>query len=136
MLAINPEGQAVQGHLERRAAPASGVAGFRLVDAGNCVHAGAPLVVIVQPQPIAVVFGVPQDMLPVILKRLKAGDSPAVELWNREGTKKIAAGHLGAVDNQIDPATGTVKLKAIFANKNGALFPNALVNVRLMLETE
>ncbi|MBU6299546.1 MAG: efflux RND transporter periplasmic adaptor subunit [Alphaproteobacteria bacterium] len=117
-------------------APITGVAGFRLVDAGNFVHSGEPLVVIVQPQPIAVVFGMPQDVLPEILERLRAGDSPTVVLWNREGTKRIATGHLDAVDNQIDPTTGTVKLKATFENKDGALFPNEFVNVRLFLNTQ
>lgn len=117
-------------------APVAGVAGFQLVEVGNFVHAGEPLVVIVQPQPIAVVFGIPQDVLPVILQRLKTGDHPAVEVWDRGGTKKIATGHLGAVDNQIDPATGTVKLKATFENKDGALFPNAAVVVRLFLNSQ
>jgi multidrug efflux system membrane fusion protein len=117
-------------------APVAGVAGFRLVDVGNFVHAGQPLVVIVQPQPIAVLFSIPPEYLPGILERLKAGDSPAVEVWNRGDTKKIATGHLSAVDNQIDPATGTVRLKAAFENKDGALFPNAFVTVRMLLNSQ
>ena len=117
-------------------APVTGVAGFRLIDVGNFVHAGESLVVIVQQQPIAVVFGIPQEVLPVMLQRLKAGDHPAVEVWDRGGTKKIATGHLGAVDNQIDPATGTVKAKATFENKDEALFPNEFVNVRMILNTQ
>jgi multidrug efflux system membrane fusion protein len=115
-------------------APVSGVAGFRLVDAGNFIHAGQPLVVIVQPQPVAVIFTIPQDGLPVILQRLKAGDAPVVEVWDRSSSKKIASGRLGAADNQIDPATGTVKLKATFDNKDGALFPNQIVTVRCFLK--
>jgi membrane fusion protein, multidrug efflux system len=117
-------------------APITGVAGFRLVDAGNFVHAGERLVVINQPQPIAVVFSIPQDVLPEILGRLRAGDGPTVTLWNRQDTKRIAAGRVDAVDNQIDPATGTVKLKATFENEDGALFPNEFVNVRLLLNTQ
>ncbi len=117
-------------------APITGVAGFRLVDAGNFVHSGERLVVINQPQPIAVVFSIPQDVLPEILGRLRAGDSPTVVLWNRQDTKRIATGRMDAVDNQIDLTTGTVKLKAAFENKNGALFPNEFVNVRLFLNTQ
>jgi multidrug efflux system membrane fusion protein len=118
------------------AAPITGVAGFRLVDVGNFVHSGERLVVINQPQPIAVVFSVPQDVLPEILKRLRTGESWTVELWNRQGTERIATGRMDAVDNQIDPTTGAVKLKAMFENKNGALFPNDFVNVRLFLNTQ
>jgi multidrug efflux system membrane fusion protein len=106
------------------------------VDVGNFVHSGERLVVINQPQPIAVVFSVPQDVLPEILKRLRTGESWTVELWNRQGTERIATGRMDAVDNQIDPTTGAVKLKAMFENKNGALFPNDFVNVRLFLNTQ
>ncbi|MGB8602359.1 MAG: efflux RND transporter periplasmic adaptor subunit [Rhizomicrobium sp.] len=117
-------------------APITGVAGFRLVDVGNFVHSGEGLVVINQPQPIAVVFSVPQEVLPTILERIRTGESPVVELWNRQGTEKIATGRMDAVDNQIDPTTGTVKLKATCKNKDGALFPNAFVNVRLFLNAQ
>ena len=68
--------------------------------------------------------------------RLKEGANPPVEAWNRDMTVKIATGRLTAVDNQIDATTGTAKLKAVFDNKDGALFPNQFVNVRLLLDTK
>src|SRR6267142_1074705 len=99
-------------------APVSGRLGLRLVDAGNIIRASDAngLVVITQLQPIAAVFTIPQDSLPEVLKRLRAG----VPL---------------PVDNQIDPTTGTIKLKAQFSNEDGNLFPNQFVNVRLQLDT-
>ncbi len=97
-------------------APVSGRLGLRLVDAGNIIRASDAngLVVITQLQPIAAVFTIPQDSLPEVLKRLRA---------------------LLTVDNQIDPTTGTIKLKAQFSNEDGNLFPNQFVNVRLQLDT-
>ncbi len=116
-------------------APITGIAGFRLVDAGNFVHPGDRLVVINQLQPIAVLFNIQEDSLPDVLARLKSGALPTVVLSNRDGgTKTIATGHLVAADNQIDTTTGTVTLKATFENKDGALFPNQFVNVRLLLD--
>jgi len=117
-------------------APVTGVAGFRLVDAGNFVHAGDRLVVLNQLQPIAVVFTIPQDVLPEVLAQFKSNKSVAVEIWDRQSTKKIAAGRLEAIDNQIDPATGTVKLKAGVENTNGLLFPNEIVVVRLAVNAQ
>lgn len=121
----------------RVTAPISGRLGLRQVDPGNVVRAGDAngLVVITQLQPIAVVFTIPQDSLPVVLKRLGAGEKPAVEAWDRENKAKLAAGTLITVDNQIDPATGTVKLKAEFPNTDGSLFSNQFVNVRMLVET-
>jgi multidrug efflux pump subunit AcrA (membrane-fusion protein)/Zn-dependent protease with chaperone function len=116
-------------------APITGVVGFRLVDAGNFVHSGEGLVVINQLQPIAVLFNIQEDYLPEVLARLRTGANPSVVLWNRTFTKRIVVGRLVAVDNQIDTTTGTVKLKATFENKNGALFPGEFVNVRLLLKT-
>ena len=115
--------------------PITGVAGLRLVDPGNIVHAAdaTGIVVITQLQPIAVLFTIPEDPLPQVRARLKEGASLPVEAWNRDNTVKLATGRLTAVDNQIDPTTGTAKLKAVFDNKDGALFPNQFVNVRLML---
>jgi beta-lactamase regulating signal transducer with metallopeptidase domain len=115
--------------------PITGIAGFRLVDVGNFVHSGERLVVINQLQPIAVLFGIPEDLLPAVLARLEAGANPTVMLWDRQGSKRIAIGRLVAADNQIDATTGTVTLKATFENKDGALFPNQFVNVRLLLTT-
>jgi RND family efflux transporter MFP subunit len=113
--------------------PISGIAGLRLVDPGNIVHASdtTGIVIVNQLQPIAVVFQVPQEQLPAIRAQLSRGATPAVEAWNRDNSAKIATGRLTAVDNLIDQTTGTVKLKAVFENRDGALFPNQFVNVRL-----
>ena len=93
------------------------------------------LVVITQLQPISVVFSVPQDHLPAIMKRVRSGERLAVEAWDREQKVRLATGMLASVDNLIDPATGTVKLKAQFANTESSLFPNQFVNARLRLDT-
>jgi RND family efflux transporter MFP subunit len=112
-------------------APITGVAGLRLIDAGNLVRPGQAIVTIAQVQPIAVVFTVPQDELPRVRARINAGAAPVVEAWTRDEKTKIATGALTATDNQIDEQTGTIKLKATFDNKDSALFPNQFVNVRL-----
>jgi len=117
-------------------APIGGRVGLRLVDVGNMVHAtdSTGLLVITQVQPIAVVFTIPEDNLPSLMKRLRSGEHLAVEAYDRSGNTKIATGELLTTDNQIDPTTGTVKLKAVFANEDHALFPNQFVNVRLLLD--
>jgi multidrug efflux system membrane fusion protein len=114
-------------------APITGVAGLRLIDPGNIVHAAdtTGIVIITQLQPIGVIFNVAEDRLPRVRALLREDASPVVEAWNREYTRRVATGRLTAVDNQIDPATGTAKLKAMFENADGALFPNQFVNVRL-----
>jgi multidrug efflux system membrane fusion protein len=119
------------------AAPCSGRVGLRLVDAGNIVQASdtSPLVVITELQPIAVIFSVPEDELPKIQAQLKAGNTLTVDAFDRAQTKKIATGTLETLDNQIDPTTGTLKLKAVFTNDDESLFPNQFVNVRLLVET-
>ena len=121
----------------RITAPISGRLGLRIVDAGNVVHASDAngLVVITRLQPITVVFAVPQDSLPGVLKRLHEGGRIPVEAFGREDTTRLASGRLLAVDNQIDPATGTVKLKAEFPNEDGRLFPQQFVNVRMLIDT-
>ena len=81
------------------------------------------------------VFAVPQDSVPAVLKRMQSGETIPVEAWDREQKAKLAAGTLASADNQVDPATGTVKLKAQYANDDGALFPNQFVNVRMKLDT-
>ncbi len=118
-------------------APASGRLGLRLVDQGNIVRSGDAngLVVITQLQPITVVFTIPQDNLPGVLSRMRSGGRLPVEAYDREQKVKLAAGALLTMDNQIDPATGTIKLKAQFPNVDGNLFPNQFVNVRLLLDT-
>jgi multidrug efflux system membrane fusion protein len=118
-------------------APVGGRVGLRLVDAGNIVRAGDTngLVVITQLQPAAVVFTVPQDGVPAVMRRLQSGERISVDAWDREQKVKLAEGVLASADNQVDPATGTVKLKAQFDNADGALFPNQFVNVRMKLDT-
>ena len=122
----------------RVTAPIHGRLGLRLVDAGNIVRSGDAqgLVVITQIDPITVVFTIPQDNLQRVLLRLKAGEKLAVDAWDREQKNKLATGFLITVDNQIDTATGTIKLKAQFPNPDGVLFPNQFVNVRMVVETK
>jgi multidrug efflux system membrane fusion protein len=117
--------------------PITGLAGLRLVDPGNMVHTAdsTGIVIITQIQPIAVLFTIPEDELPRVRTRLKEGASLAVEAWNRANTVKIATGRLTAIDNQIDLATGTAKLKAVFDNQDDALFPNQFVNVRVLVNS-
>ncbi len=116
-------------------APITGRVGLRLVDPGNYVTANdaTGLVVITQIQPISVIFTLPEDQLPAILAKMHVGAQLKVEADDRQGTK-IAQGWLATMDNQIDPTTGTVKLRANFDNQEGSLFPNQFVNVRLLVE--
>ena len=122
----------------RVAAPISGRLGLRQVDAGNIVRSADTLglVVITQIDPITVVFTIPQDNLQRVLQRLKAGEKLGVDAWDREQKNKLAVGALITVDNQIDTATGTIKLKAQFPNPEGLLFPNQFVNVRMVVDTK
>jgi len=116
-------------------APITGRVGLRLIDPGNYVTANdsTGLVVITQVQPISVIFTLPEAQLPTVLSRLHAGARLKVEALNGEKTK-IAQGWLTTMDNQIDPTTGTVKLRANFDNRDRALFPNQFVNARLLVE--
>src|SRR5689334_7903415 len=122
----------------RITAPISGRLGLRLVDAGNIVHANDPngLVVITQLQPITVLFTIPEDSIRRVMQRLRAGDKPVVEAWDREQKNKLASGTLLTIDNQIDVTTGTVRLKAVFSNDDRMLFPNQFVNARLLLDVK
>jgi membrane fusion protein, multidrug efflux system len=122
----------------RITAPISGRLGLRLVDPGNIVHATDPngLVVIAQLQPISIVFTLPEDNLPPVLKKLQSGEEMTVEAYSRDQKTKLATGSLLTVDNQIDPTTGTVRLKAVFHNEDEALFPNQFVNTTLLLGIE
>jgi multidrug efflux system membrane fusion protein len=121
----------------RITAPLSGRIGLRLVDPGNMVHAAdtGGLLTITQIQPIAVVFPLPEDSLPQVLRKMKGGRL-LVEAFDREMKQKLATGELATVDNQIDPTTGTVKMKAGFANHDSELFPNQFVNARLLLDVK
>jgi len=119
-------------------APINGRIGLRLVDPGNIVHAAdtTGLIVITQLQPIAVIFTLPQDELPDVYKQLRAHDRLPVDAYDRDDTTKIASGFLQTMDNQIDTTTGTYKLKAVFDNKDSALFPNQFVNIHLLVDTK
>jgi len=121
----------------RITAPTGGRVGLRQVDVGNIVHASDQngIVVITQLQPINVLFTIPADHLPQVLPQVRSGKSLTVEAWDRELKHKLATGRLLAVDNQIDPATGTVRLKALFDNGDEALFPDQFVNARLLVQT-
>ena len=121
----------------RITAPITGTVGLRLVDAGNMVHANDQngLVVITQLQPITAVFTIPSDQLPAVQQQLRAGKTLPVEAWDRDLKNRLADGTLLAIDNQIDPTTGTVKLKAIFSNEKSTLFSNQFVNARLLVNT-
>ncbi|HEY3202600.1 MAG TPA: MdtA/MuxA family multidrug efflux RND transporter periplasmic adaptor subunit [Thermoanaerobaculia bacterium] len=121
----------------RITAPVSGRVGLRLVDAGNIVHATDQngLVVITQLQPITVVFTIPADRLAQVQAPMRSGRRLEVDAYDRELKNKLATGSLMAVDNQIDPTTGTVRLKAQFENADSALFPNQFVNARLLVDT-
>jgi multidrug efflux system membrane fusion protein len=118
--------------------PISGRVGLRLVDEGNQVHASdaTGLVVITQIQPITVIFTISEDSVPAVQPKLNAGQQLTVEAFDRAQKNKLARGTLLTSDNQIDPATGTLKLKAIFPNQDNALFPNQFVNTRLSVETK
>ena len=120
----------------RITSPISGRVGLRLVDPGNIVHANDTngLLVITQLQPITVVFPIPEDSLPQVLDKLKKGERLPVEAYDREQKRKLAQGYLLTADNQIDPNTGTVRLKAIFPNEQNELYPNQFVNARLLVE--
>jgi multidrug efflux system membrane fusion protein len=121
----------------RITSPLDGVIGLRLVDQGNTVHANDAngLATITQLEPIAVQFSIPQDNLPDVLHAMSGGQLVA-EAYDRDLKKKLATGHLQAVDNQINASTGTVRLKAVFDNKDRMLFPNQFVNVRLLVDTK
>jgi multidrug efflux system membrane fusion protein len=121
----------------RVTAPISGRAGLRVVDPGNIVHAtdANGIVVLTQTEPIAVLFTLPQDDLPRVSRRLKAGAKMPAEARDRDLSTTLATGELLTMDNQIDPSTGTVRLKAVFPNKDGGLFPQQFVNVRLQVDT-
>jgi membrane fusion protein, multidrug efflux system len=116
--------------------PSNGRAGLRQVDQGNYVTANDPngVVVITQIQPISVIFTVPEDNVPTILKRFHGGTELPATVFDRSGTNALGSGVLTTLDNQIDPTTGTVKLRAQFPNTDETLYPNQFVNVRLLVD--
>jgi multidrug efflux system membrane fusion protein len=118
--------------------PITGRVGLRLVDIGNMVHAADTngLLVITQLQPIAVLFSLPQDQLPAVMAKMRAGVKLNVDAYDRDDIAKIASGKLLTIDNQIDTTTGTYKLKSVFDNTRDELFPNQFVNVHLLVDTK
>ena len=114
--------------------PIDGRVGLRLVDPGNMVHASDQngLLVITELQPIAVLFTLPEDNLRDVLQHMRS-NRLEVQAWNRDDTQQIADGRLETIDNQIDPNTGTFRLKAVFDNRDNALYPNQFVNARLQV---
>ncbi len=119
-------------------APIAGRVGLRLIDSGNIVHAAdtTGILVITQLQPIAIIFTLPEDNLPAVYPKLHAGQQLFVDAYDRASRNKLASGSLLTIDNQIDPTTGTVRLKALFPNDDNSLFPNQFVNARLLVETK
>ena len=134
----NVDSARLQLEFSRITAPISGLLGLRVVDEGNLVSSGSTegLVVITQTQPISVLFSLPQGQLPAVLERFRQSETLAVEAYDGGFNRLLAKGQLEAVDNQIDVATGTVRLKARFENNDDALFPNQFVNVRLRVSTQ
>jgi multidrug efflux system membrane fusion protein len=121
----------------RIVSPISGRVGLQQVNLGNYVTPAEPngLVVVTQLQPITVVFTLPEDQIPALQAQLHAGKTLPVTAYDRSHTTQLATGSLQTIDNQIDPTTGTVKLKAVFANDDEILFPNQFVNIALLLNT-
>ena len=118
------------------AAPATGRIGLRLVDPGNIVQTADTngLLVITQMDPISAIFTISEDQLQVVLKKMAAGQTLEVDAYSRDAKTKLAQGSLTTLDNQIDPTTGTLKLRATFQNAKGALYPNQFVNAKLLVQ--
>jgi multidrug efflux system membrane fusion protein len=117
--------------------PITGRIGLRYVDHGNMIRPTDPngLAVITQLQPIAVVFTIPQDDIAPVQKKMLAGAKLSVDAFDRSFQTRLASGTLEAIDNQVDVTTGTIRLKAVFANEHNLLFPNQFVNARLLIDT-
>ncbi len=117
--------------------PVTGRVGLRQVDPGNYVQTSDAngIVIVTQLQPISVIFTLPEDNLPAVLKQYHAGVMMQTTAYDRTGATQLATGKLGTIDNQIDTTTGTVKLRAIFDNSDESLFPNQFVNIKLLVDT-
>lgn len=117
--------------------PIDGRVGLRLVDPGNMVHASDPngLIVITQLHPIAVLFTLPEDNLQMVTAHMQPNKALIVQAWSRDDTQLISTGRLETIDNQIDPNTGTFRLKGVFNNEDNKLYPNQFVNARLQVYT-
>ena len=127
----------LQREFTRITAPIAGRVGLRQVDNGNMVHASDAngVVVLTETRPLYVVFAVPADRAPEISRRWQSGQPLRVEAFDRDGKTLLSTGRLESADNVVDLATSTVKLKAVFENKDGALFPNQFVNARITIAT-
>jgi membrane fusion protein, multidrug efflux system len=120
-------------------APISGRVGLRLVDQGNFVtpNSTTGLVLLTQVKPITVIFTLPEDNIPQVVKQARtAGSKVTVDAYNRDNTVKLASGVLATIDNTVDPTTGTFKLRALFPNDDEALFPNQFVNVSMLIDVQ
>jgi multidrug efflux system membrane fusion protein len=119
-------------------APTTGRIGLRTIDQGNMIRANEPtgLAVITQLTPITVIFAIPQDSITAVQKQVNAGKILEVDAYDRGLKTKLDSGTLLALDNQVDPTTGTIRLRARFENKDQLLYPNQFVNVRLLLDTQ
>jgi multidrug efflux system membrane fusion protein len=117
--------------------PVAGRVGLRQVDIGNYVQVGVTteIVAVTQVQPISVLFTVPEDDVPVLNARVHSGADIAVEAYDRAQQTRVATGRLSNMDNEVDPTTGTVKIRAMFDNSDGHLFPQQFVNVKILLDT-
>jgi multidrug efflux system membrane fusion protein len=118
--------------------PINGLVGLRLVDPGNIVHASDAngLIVITQMDPISVIFTLAEDQLPAVFDKRSTGQHLMAEAWDRDLKDKLGQGTLQTIDNQIDPTTGTLKLRADFENPTHKLFPSQFVNIRLLVENK
>jgi multidrug efflux system membrane fusion protein len=121
----------------RITSPVAGRVGIRQVDVGNLMQAGATaaIVVVTQLQPISVLFTLPEDSISSVMERVSSGAKLSADAYDRAQTTEIASGTLATVDNQVDPTTGTVKLRAMFDNADLRLFPQEFVNIRLLVNT-
>jgi multidrug efflux system membrane fusion protein len=126
----------VQLSYTRVTAPIAGRVGLKQADLGNVVQPGDAngIITITQTQPISLVFAVPAAHVPLITARLRSGAAIPVEAWDRGGKQQLAVGRVATVDNAIDPSTDTIKVKAVFPNRDEALFPNQAVSVTLQLD--
>ncbi|MGK9172909.1 MdtA/MuxA family multidrug efflux RND transporter periplasmic adaptor subunit [Yokenella regensburgei] len=122
----------------RITAPIDGRVGLKQVDVGNQISSGdtAGIVVLTQTHPIDLVFTLPENQIATVVQAQKAGQPLNVEAWDRTNKQKLSTGALLSLDNQIDATTGTIKLKARFANQDDALFPNQFVNARMLVSTQ
>ncbi|EIP5266143.1 MdtA/MuxA family multidrug efflux RND transporter periplasmic adaptor subunit [Salmonella enterica] len=122
----------------RITAPVSGRVGLKQVDVGNQISSSdtAGIVVITQTHPIDLIFTLPESDIATVVQAQKAGKTLVVEAWDRTNSHKLSEGVLLSLDNQIDPTTGTIKIKARFTNQDDTLFPNQFVNARMLVDTE